>query len=294
MVKSKEYPDLPFVRPNSFTVPASPRTHVQLVVIHTTEGSARTTSAEDGAAYDQKRTDGTSTHYFHDSDSTVQCVLTQNIAHTARGEGNRRGIHHELCTTVKSAEGLQWNDAYHAALLRQAAKQAARDVKKWNIPIRKLSANEVKAGVKGFCGHVEITRAFGQSTHTDPGQGFPWSRFLALVSGYANPKKEDDMPSADDVVAKMMARKIKDAANPERALAWETWISYSDFRRNQILAQIAKLQATMEAVLANVRADDADREALEARIDARAAELVAEMKELFAQEEPADAPDSGQ
>jgi N-acetyl-anhydromuramyl-L-alanine amidase AmpD len=300
MAKSKEYPDLTWVPPKSFTVPAKPRASVQLIVIHTTEGSARSTSAEDGAAYDARRTDGTSTHYFHDSDSTIQCVLTENLAHTARGEGNRRGIHHELCTTVKRAEAASWSDDYHSALLKQAAKQAARDARKWNIPIRKLSASQVAAGVQGFCGHVEVTRAFGQSTHTDPGQGFPWGRFLALVAGYANPKKEEEDVDtttmdaiADRVVAKLMKRTVKDAATAKsddpRDISLEVLAQYTDFRRNQILAAVAKVQATTEAVLVNVKADDSDREALAARIDARTAEIVAEMRELLADEDPAPA-----
>jgi len=283
MARSPEYPDLTFVRPRSWTDVS--RTSVQLIVIHTTEGSSRSESAEDGAAYDARRTDGTSTHYFHDSNSTVQCVRTEDIAHTAKGEGNRRGIHHELCTTVKRAEGVNWNDDYHTALLQKAAWQAARDAVKWNIPIRKLSASQVKAGIKGFCGHVEITRAFGQSTHTDPGQGFPWSRFVALVAGYANPKKEDDMPSADEVadkvIAKLMSFEVNDAATKDttqRKISLYTLFAYTDFRRDQILASIARVQAQQEAILANVKADDGDRAALEARIDARAAELLAELK----------------
>jgi len=282
-VKSIEYPDLLWIPPKSWT--NANRSAVQLVVIHTTEGSARPESAEDGAAYDARRTDGTSAHYFHDSNSTVQCVHTADQAHTARAQGNKRGIHHELCTTVKRAG--TWDDEYHAALLRQAARQAARDARKWNIPIRKLSAAQVAAGVKGFCGHADITQAFPQDggTHTDPGKSFPWSRFIALVSKEAGfiDDKDDDMDASEvaaEVVKQLMARRIKDAADPERSLPWETWIQYTDARRNQILAAVAKTQATAEKILANVQMDDNDREILAAQIDARAAELLAELKEL--------------
>lgn len=188
MAQSPEYPDLPWMPPRSWT--DANRTAVQLVVIHTTEGSAHARSAEDGAAYDQRRTDGTSTHYFHDSDSTVQCVRTADQAHTARSQGNRRGIHHELCTRAGSAN---WADAYHQAMLRRAAKQAARDAAKWGIPVRKLTSAQVADGLKGFCGHVDITYAFPQDggTHTDPGAGFPWATFLDLVRAEMNP--EGDM-----------------------------------------------------------------------------------------------------
>lgn len=193
-MQSSEYPDLRWMPPKSWT--DANRTAVQLVVIHTTEGSARASAAEDGASYDQRRADGTSTHYFHDSDSTIQCVHTADQAHTARTQGNRRGIHHELCTRAGSAT---WGDAYHQAMLRLAATQAARDANKWDIPVRKLSPVQVADGMKGFCGHADITNAFPQDngTHTDPGKNFPWSQFLDMVR--AEMSGSDDMAEADIV-----------------------------------------------------------------------------------------------
>jgi len=202
MAQSPEYPDLKWVQPRSWT--NANRTSVQLVVIHTTEGSEHGQSAEDGAAYDARRTDGTSTHYFHDSNSTVQCVRTNDQAHTARAQGNRRGIHHELCGDAGDS-AAEWADAYHAAMLERAAKQAARDSKKWDIPVRHLTVAQVRDGVKGFCGHGDITRAFPQDggTHTDPGSNFPWTKFLNMVRANltpATPEKEDDMPTVEEIV----------------------------------------------------------------------------------------------
>lgn len=180
MAQSPEYPDLRWVESKSWT--DANRTSVQLIVIHTTEGHEEADSAEDGAAYDARRTDGTSTHYFHDRNSTVQCVRTSDQAHAARTQGNRRGIQHELCG--KAGQGATgWADDASQGTLRQAAKQAARDAKKWNIPIRHLTVAQVAAGTKGFCGHWDITRAFPQDdgTHTDPGTSFPWTQFLDMV-----------------------------------------------------------------------------------------------------------------
>lgn len=259
MAQSPEYPDLPWMPPKSWT--DANRTAVQLVVIHTTEGSAHARSAEDGAAYDQRRTDGTSTHYFHDSDSTVQCVRTNDRAHTARTQGNRRGIHHELCTRAGKAD---WSDAYHQAMLRRAAKQAARDAEKWDIPVRHLTVAQVAAGLKGFCGHVDITYAFPQDngTHTDPGGAFPWSTFLDMVR---DELRGDDVPVTSDEIAaiatatveKLMERKITDAvdtATPKRQLSVETWLGWSDGReittRNTILAALGRLDLIDEAKLA--------------------------------------------
>jgi hypothetical protein len=215
MAQSPEYPDLRWMPPKSWT--NANRSSVQLVVIHTTEGAARSSAAEDGAAYDQRRTDGTSTHYFHDSTSTIQCVHTADQAHAARTQGNRRGIQHELCTRAGSAD---WADTYHQAMLRRAAKQAARDARKWGIPVRHLTAAQVADGAQGFCGHWDITRAFPQDggTHTDPGANFPWTQFLNLVRDELD---GDDMPTAKEIVDELLGTELPfpyDTARPTRTI----------------------------------------------------------------------------
>lgn len=188
MARSPEYPDLTWVEPRSWSAGRASG-QPTVIVIHTTEGHEKATSAEDGAAYDARRTDGTSAHYFHDQNSTVQCVRTTDRAHTARRNGNRIGIQHELCGRAGQT-GAQWADAASEGTLRQAAKQCARDVKKWGIPVRKLSVAQVRSGMRGFCGHVDITYAFPDDggTHTDPGVNFPWPKFLAMVQEFVTPQ----------------------------------------------------------------------------------------------------------
>jgi N-acetyl-anhydromuramyl-L-alanine amidase AmpD len=222
-VKSKEYPDLTFVEPRSWR--NANRDSVQLIVIHTTEGSERAASAEDGAAYDARRTDGTSTHYFHDQNSTVQCVRTEDVAHAARAQGNARGIQHELCGRAGQSDA-QWDDAASVGTLQRAAKQAARDAKKWDIPVRHLTVAQVKAGAKGFCGHYDVTRAFPQDggDHTDPGPNFPWTDFLNMVRAHLAPKpapqpEEDDVSEADVTAALEKPRPYKLARIKDRGWA---------------------------------------------------------------------------
>lgn len=192
-MQSPEYPDLPFVSARAY---GSGRQGyaVQYVVVHYTAGSERSTSAEDGALYDARRTDGTSCHYFHDQNSTVQCVYTWNRANSAYHYGNRLGIHHELCGTQQTRE--QWLDPASDGTLWQAAKQIARDCQKYGLPVRKLTPAEMLAGQHGICGHADVTLAYGLGDHMDPGDAFPWDVLLARVQQFLaptpTPQQEDE------------------------------------------------------------------------------------------------------
>jgi hypothetical protein len=195
MGNSQEYPDLPFVPPRSFSR-GRDGNPVQFIVIHHTAGSERSTSAEDGAAYDARRTDGVSTHYFVDSNSIVQCVYTWDRAHAAHSTGNRRGIQYELCGTLQTRD--QWLDAASDATLWNAARQIARDCRKYGLPVRKISPSQMLAGARGICGHADVTLAYRQGDHMDPGPNFPYDVLLQRVEQFmgqssATQSGDDDM-----------------------------------------------------------------------------------------------------
>lgn len=220
MAKSSEYPDLTWVTPRAYGKGRDGKA-VRFIVIHYTAGSERNTSAEDGAAYDARRTDGTSTHYFADSNSVVQCVKTFDRANAARARGNRLGIQYELCGTQQTR--AQWLDTASRATLQNAAEQVARDCKKYGIPVRRLTVAETRKswteypnGPKGIVGHVDCTNAFPEDggDHQDPGTAFPWDVFLGMVRDELQPptKAEDDVTPQDkkDIIDGVIA-KLKDA-----------------------------------------------------------------------------------
>lgn len=206
MTQSPEYPDLLWVPPKAWE---SSNRRPRWIVIHTTEGAKSGLAAEDGAAYNARRTDSTSCHYHVDNNSVVQSVRTKDVSYCAFYEGNMGGIQYELCTQGDSAN---WSDAYHSAMLDLAARQIARDCKKWGIEVRRLTVPALQGkSVTGFCGHVDISAAF-EGDHHDPGKNFPWTSFLARVKGYME----------EDPLASITIAQIRDAARDgARDYAWD-------------------------------------------------------------------------
>ncbi|MGH3731708.1 MAG: peptidoglycan recognition protein family protein [Micromonosporaceae bacterium] len=201
MAQSPEYPDLRWIPPRSYTkgrpshdCSATGITYpggARFITVHYTAGAEGYDDAEQGALYDQRRTDGTSAHYYVDADSVVQCVRTTDRAHTALFHGNMWGLHYELCGTRQSRS--EWLDTVSRRTIRNAARQMARDMDKYSIPLTRLTDRELRARtVKGVCGHADWTDGWPEDggSHTDPGGGFPWDVLFDDIASF----REDDMP----------------------------------------------------------------------------------------------------
>ncbi len=191
---------------------------VQYVVIHATDNTEGPSSAEAGASWDKRRTDGTSTHILVDSDSAVREVQDADRAHHARYHGNEIGLGVEICGYA-SQTAAQWDDDVSRATLQIAAREVAQMCRDHGLPPVRLSVAEVRAAYyapdgqrpKGICGHIDVTRAYPEDngTHTDPGSGFPWDRFLAMVAAEMG---DDDM--IDEAKFKQLCDKV------DRLYAW--------------------------------------------------------------------------
>lgn len=260
-MQSPEYPDLPFVPARAYGKGRDGK-GVAYIVIHYTAGSERPDSAENGAAYDQKRTDGTSAHYFVDQNSIVQCVLTADRANAARHKGNRLGIQYELCGTQQTR--AQWLDAASGATLRLAAFQVARDCIRYGIPARRLSVAETRRawrewpdGPRGIVGHVDCTLAYPEDggDHTDPGTAFPWDIFLPLVQDEIDEQRAS-MANLTEADAKKIAEEVwRSDINPgtARNLAYTTVFSMFQ-TMNAMAAQISALSSQVAALRRDVEA----------------------------------------
>lgn len=162
----------------------SSRKEIDLVVIHTAEAHERPQTAENVAAFFAgAHSSRASAHYTVDSDSVVQSVQEKDVAwHAGPANGYSIGIEHAGFAKQSAAE---WGDEYSQAMLARSAELVADICRRYDIPVRKVSAEDLKAGGerrRGICGHIDVTNGLtGGKGHWDPGPNFPWSDYLARV-----------------------------------------------------------------------------------------------------------------
>lgn len=156
----------------------------RLIVIHSVEAPARA-----GLAYSLAtgwmQTAGTSVHSLNDPGESVDMVALDTIAYHVGG-GNSYGIGNEH-TGYAAWDFKTWTSEPAFSALKVGAKKAAHQAAILGIPLRWLSVAQVRDGVsKGFCTHNDCRLAFGGTTHTDPGPGFPYAIFMQMVQQYAS------------------------------------------------------------------------------------------------------------
>lgn len=159
------------------------RAKTDLIVIHTMEFAESPTAAEVIARDFATRpeTNKASSQLCIDQDSIVQCVMDSFEAYAAPPV-NDRAVHIEhagyMGQTVQ-----QWRDLSSLAMLGLSADACAQYCLKYNIPIIRLTDDQLKNGMRGIVGHDQVSRVWKESTHTDPGPNFPWQRYLFWVRG---------------------------------------------------------------------------------------------------------------
>lgn len=162
------------------------RSKARVVVIHTMESPESATTAEAVASwFAGSSAPQASAHYCVDNNTIVGCVDETDVAWAAPG-CNHDGIQIELAGRAGQS-AKQWADAYSKAELVKAARLVADICKRHGIPARHLSNSELAAGKSGIIGHVQASQVYKKSTHTDPGAGFPWSKFVRDIKGIGAP-----------------------------------------------------------------------------------------------------------
>lgn len=156
-----------------------------LVVVHTNEGPEGPSSAENLAQYLHGLTASTAPGYHRTVDEN-SAVVTAHDDESVNGAGGVNGRAFHVCITGYAAQTpADWHDASSSAALRIAAAEVRAACERFGIPTAHIT--DPRTGT-GICGHADVSRYYPASLgHTDPGDGFPWDEFMALVAG------EDDM-----------------------------------------------------------------------------------------------------
>lgn len=171
----------------------------QFIAQHTTESESGNTNV---IAY-LERTEAGSYQTMVDFDGEeVRMVPDDKQAWGAMSQGNRRGLH--VCVMGR-AEWSRDRWLQEGKLLERTAMRYAAWSKEYGIPLVKISAGQAANGERGVLGHIDISAAFGESDHWDPGHNFPYDVVIArakeiLGGDVEQPGGEDGMANADDVM----------------------------------------------------------------------------------------------
>jgi hypothetical protein len=135
---------------------------------------------------------GGSWHYAVDPTTTLQTSFDSYVCHHAPPNGHSIGI--EMTDmpgpTPKSGPGTaafraavrvwRWRKPEQQAMLRRTARLVAELCAAYGLPPSYVNARQLKRGAKGWTTHRQVSVAFRQSSHWDPGL-WPLRKFKRLV-----------------------------------------------------------------------------------------------------------------
>lgn len=177
---------------------------IRRIAIHSTVSPCEPGGVEAIAAYFRSQSSGGSAHYVVDPTKVGQVVFDNVVAwhapgcawsdghHLTPASVNSIGI--EMCDIPgpvpndppgsakwKAAKrSWRWVRPNQLKMLHRTARLTARLCAAYHVPPTFLSIAELKAGKEGITTHSNVSQAFGQSTHWDPGF-WPRRYFMTLV-----------------------------------------------------------------------------------------------------------------
>jgi N-acetyl-anhydromuramyl-L-alanine amidase AmpD len=173
---------------------------IHRVVIHGTVSPCKKGGARAIAAYFRTTvTTPSSAHYVVDPGEVVQVTYDSVEAYHAPPNIHSLGV--ELCDPQTGKDG-RWAYPAHEAMLHHAAELVAQLCAAYGVPVVRVGSAGLLSGRHGICGHVDVSNAWRQTTHTDPGDAFPWPHFMDLVrAADPAPAPVKHYPNADTILA---------------------------------------------------------------------------------------------
>jgi N-acetylmuramoyl-L-alanine amidase CwlA len=157
------------------------------IAIHNTSNDA-SPAAE--ASYAKRRPDKVSSHFYADAKTVIQSLDTKYDAnHAGSREGNGGAISFELVGTNSSSV------AHWKAVIDEVAPVMAAVMKAHKIANRHLTVAQMRAGsLSGIVTHDDMRRAWGSTSHTDPGKNFPMDYLLRKLAEHLDDKPSTPKP----------------------------------------------------------------------------------------------------
>ncbi|HCD1553129.1 TPA: N-acetylmuramoyl-L-alanine amidase [Corynebacterium striatum] len=161
----------------------------RLLAVHTFEGQDLDAVAM--ARYQQSPAAAGSYHLVIDRDgASARENDDEYIPWAAMYTGNRAAFHFSLAGRAAMTRD-EW--LARPAQLETLAQVLAAYSKAYGIPLIRRDAADLARGAWGVCGHADISGAWHESDHTDPGPGFPFDvvidRAKAILAEALDPNR---------------------------------------------------------------------------------------------------------
>lgn len=150
---------------------------IKRITIHSTVSPCVPGQARKTADYFRNPKAGGSAHYAVDPAEVIQCAFDSVIAWHA--PPNRFSLGVELCE-FPSKDIRRWRDEEHKALFKNAVQLVAGLCLAYGVPARYVGPIGLRLGRRGITTHADVSKAFKQSDHWDPG-AWPRKAFMRAV-----------------------------------------------------------------------------------------------------------------
>lgn len=148
------------------------------IVHHDEEYPEIGNAAEDVAAFFAGASSGGSAHYLTDNNSEQHCVPDNRSAWHAPPNADSIGIEQSGYARQTRDE---WLDDYSRSNLARTCARTAELAVRFQLPIVYLAVPDLLAGRQGITSHNNVSLAWRQSDHSDPGGAYPWDIVLPVV-----------------------------------------------------------------------------------------------------------------
>ncbi|MGH3502320.1 MAG: N-acetylmuramoyl-L-alanine amidase [Nocardioidaceae bacterium] len=157
---------------------------IHRIVMHSTVSPCEEGGARNIAHMFETTTRDASAHYIVDPGEVIQGLYDSYVGYHAPPNQHSLGV--EMCEYPKHTRKSRWfKDKDHVRMLKRAAKLVAQLCLAYDVPIQWVGGKELREGKHGITGHANVSWAWHETTHWDPG-AFPHVEFVEMVQAEAD------------------------------------------------------------------------------------------------------------